>query len=72
MVSEEALRAAESLIPEAFSETTLEPAALPARLEQTLGLGRNSWPVAAIRKLADRMLELAMAASAAPRTNCAG
>ena len=26
--------------------------------EQTLGLGRNSWPVSAIRTLADRMLEL--------------
>jgi len=59
VVSEEALAAAESLIPEAFADSTLEPAALPARLEQTLGLGRNSWPVAAIRKLADRMLELA-------------
>ena len=59
VVSEEALAAAESLIPEAFADSTLEPAALPARLEQTLGLGRNSWPVAAIRKLADHMLELA-------------
>jgi hypothetical protein len=35
----------------------LEPAQLPARLEQTLGLGRNSWPVSAIRKLADAMIE---------------
>jgi hypothetical protein len=32
---------------------------LPGTLEQTLGLGRNSWPLSAIRRLADRMLELA-------------
>ncbi len=36
----------------------MPPEQLPARLEQTLGLGRNSWPVSAIRALADRMLEL--------------
>jgi hypothetical protein len=29
---------------------------LPAKLEQTMGLGRNSWPVTAIRKLADAFL----------------
>ncbi|MBZ5603625.1 MAG: hsp70 family protein [Acidobacteriia bacterium] len=59
VVSEEALAAAEALIPATFLETTVEPAALPARLEQTLGLGRNSWPLSAIRKLGDHMLELA-------------
>ncbi len=59
VISEEALAAAEALIPAVFSEGSLEPAQLPAKLEQTLGLGRNSWPVTAIRKLADRMLELA-------------
>jgi molecular chaperone DnaK (HSP70) len=59
VVSEEALAAAEKLIGDAFVETTVEPAALPARLEQALGLGRNSWPSSAIRKLADRMLESA-------------
>jgi hypothetical protein len=37
----------------------IEPEQLPARLEQALGLGRNSWPISAIRKMADRMLELA-------------
>ncbi|MDQ2924141.1 MAG: molecular chaperone DnaK, partial [Acidobacteriota bacterium] len=30
----------------------------PSRLEQTLGLGRNSWPLSTIRRLSDRMLEL--------------
>jgi DNA-K related protein/Hsp70 protein len=59
VISDEALSAAEALIPAAFSEDTLAPEQLPARLEQTLGLGRNSWPLAAIRKLADRLLELA-------------
>jgi len=59
VVSEEALAAAEALLPATFSEDTIEPAQLPAKLEQTLGLGRNSWPVSAIRKLADSMLELA-------------
>ncbi len=59
VVSEEALASAERLIQDALVETTVEPAQLPARLEQALGLGRNSWPVSAIRKLADRMLEVA-------------
>ncbi|MGH9557970.1 MAG: molecular chaperone DnaK, partial [Bryobacteraceae bacterium] len=59
VVSEDALAAAEALIPAVFTETTLAPEQLPARLEQTLALGRNSWPLAAIRKLADHMLELA-------------
>ena len=59
VISEEALRAAETLIPQAFATSQMPPEQLPARLEQTLGLGRNSWPVSAIRALADRMLELA-------------
>jgi len=59
VISEEALRAAETLIPQAFATSQMPPEQLPARLEQTLGLGRNSWPVSAIRVLADRMLELA-------------
>ena len=58
VISEEALRSAEALIPQAFSSAGMPPEQLPARLEQTLGLGRNSWPVSAIRALADRMLEL--------------
>ena len=65
VISEEALRSAEILIPQAFApkavytnEPEMSPEQLPARLEQTLGLGRNSWPVSAIRALADRMLEL--------------
>ena len=37
----------------------LEPEQLPGKLEQALGVGRNAWPLSAIRKLADKMLELA-------------
>jgi len=58
VISEDALRSAVELIPQAFATSQMEPEQLPARLEQTLGLGRNSWPVSAIRTLADRMLEL--------------
>jgi hypothetical protein len=59
VVSEEALATAKALIPAIFSDFSLAPEQLPGRLEQALGLGRNSWPLAAIRKLGDRMLELA-------------
>jgi hypothetical protein len=59
VISEEALGAAEMLIPATFADHSLDPTQLPSRLEQTLGLGRNSWPLAAIRRLTDRMLELA-------------
>ncbi len=59
VISDEALAAAEKLIPAAFVDDTVEASQLPARLEQALGLGRNSWPVSAIRKLGDGMLELA-------------
>jgi hypothetical protein len=58
VISEEALASAGALIPAAFAHDAIEPQQLPAKLEQTLGLGRNSWPVSAIRKLADGMLEL--------------
>jgi molecular chaperone DnaK (HSP70) len=59
VISEDALGSAVELIPHAFATSQMEPEQLPARLEQALGLGRNSWPVSTIRILADRMLELA-------------
>jgi len=59
VISDEAVAAAEALLPEVFGPGNLEPEQLPAKLEQTLGVGRNAWPVSVIRKLADRMLELA-------------
>ncbi len=58
VITDEALVVAEALIPAAFVHDAIDPAQLPARLEQALGLGRNSWPLSAIRKLADHMLEL--------------
>ncbi len=57
VISEEVLQAAENLIRATFVELKLAPIDLPARLEQTIGLGRNSWPVTTIRRLADRMIE---------------
>ena len=59
VISEEALASAEALLPATFAEASIEPEQLPGKLEQTLGLGRNSWPLSAIRKLADRLIELA-------------
>ena len=48
--------------PAVFSPSAKSPIApeeLPARLEQILGLGKNSWPLAAIRQLADAFLSAA-------------
>ena len=59
MLSEESVTAAVSLIRDTFERASLEPEQLPAKLEQTLGLGRSSWPLAAIRRFADVFLELA-------------
>ena len=58
VVSDEAVAAAEALIDATFDSGAIPPAELPARLEQTLALGRNSWPLSAIRRLADRMIAL--------------
>ncbi len=62
VVSEEALKQAAELVRQVFSSTAkaqIAPEELPARLEQTLALGRGSWPIAAIRQLADVFLECA-------------
>lgn len=59
VVSEEALDRGVGLIDQTFRDFSLAPEELPARLEQALALGRASWPLSAIRKLADRMLDLA-------------
>lgn len=59
-VSEEAQSAAEALIEEVFESKkfSVPPEQLPSRLEQTLGLGRMSWPLPVIRKFADKLLAL--------------
>jgi molecular chaperone DnaK (HSP70) len=58
VVSDEAVAQAEALIDGAFRSGNLTPEELPAKLEQTLALGRNSWPLSAIRRLSDRLLEV--------------
>jgi hypothetical protein len=58
MVSEESLQAAEKLIEDTFGPSgMLAPQELPSKLEQAMALGRNSWPLSAIRRLADKFLE---------------
>jgi hypothetical protein len=62
VVSEQALQASLELIASVFSTTAKSPVEseeVPARLEQTMGLGRNSWPLAAIRQMADAFLAAA-------------
>src|SRR5271166_184847 len=59
VVSDEAVAQADALIEAAFKAGSLPQEELPAKLEQALGIGRASWPLAAIRRFADRTLELA-------------
>jgi hypothetical protein len=66
VVSDEAVAQAEALIEAAFRAGTLAPEELPSRLEQTLALGRNSWPLSAVRRLSDRLLELGEARRKSP------
>jgi hypothetical protein len=61
VVSEEALDRAGTLMRGVFSGApdACAPEELPGKLEQALGLGRAAWPLNAIRRLADAMLEQA-------------
>ncbi|MGH9657966.1 MAG: molecular chaperone DnaK, partial [Bryobacteraceae bacterium] len=59
VVSEEAVARAEDLVRGVFAQSRIAPEELPSKLEQGLGLGRNSWPLPAIRRLADVFLECA-------------
>jgi len=61
VISAESQAHAESLIEGVFGKppSGLPPEQLPSRLEQALGLGRLSWPLATIRTLADKLLALA-------------
>jgi hypothetical protein len=58
VISSEAVGQAEQLVRDVFAAGSLAPEELPGRLEQVLALGRNSWPLEVIRKLADVFLEL--------------
>jgi hypothetical protein len=59
VIGEESVVAGEALIELTFGSGGMAPEELPAKLEQTLGLGRMSWPGSVIRRLADRMIERA-------------
>jgi molecular chaperone DnaK (HSP70) len=60
VVSETAMTQARNLIDATFGpQSTVVPQELPAKLEAALALGRNSWPSATIRQLADWLLEFA-------------
>jgi molecular chaperone DnaK (HSP70) len=62
VVSEQALKSSVELIGAVFSPTAKSPIApeeLPAKIEQTMGLGKNSWPLSAIRSMADAFLAAA-------------
>ncbi len=59
VVSEQALKSSLELIQAVFApnaKSPIEPAELPAKLEQTMGLGKNSWPLSSIRQMADAFL----------------
>lgn len=58
MVSAGAAAQAEELIRACFETGDVTPEDLPARLEAALALGRNSWPLEAIRRFGDLFLEL--------------
>ncbi len=69
VVSEQALKASLALIEEVFapaSKSPTPPEELPARLEQAMGLGRNSWPLSAIRPMADAFLAAAAGRKKSP------
>ena len=58
VISDEARAAALQQLEEVFAPSgTAAPEELPACLEQTLGLGRLSWPSDLIRAMADKFLE---------------
>jgi molecular chaperone DnaK (HSP70) len=62
VVSEQALKSSLELIASVFSPSAKSPIApeeLPAKLEQTMGLGKNSWPLSGIRQMADAFLAVA-------------
>ncbi|MCC6857147.1 MAG: hsp70 family protein [Bryobacterales bacterium] len=62
VISDAAQKQALDLAAAVFSPTgksPIEPEELPSRLEQVLGLGKNSWPLNTIRQMADVFLAAA-------------
>jgi len=69
VISEEGLERAKELVRMVFApgaEPAIAPEELPGKLEGALGLGKNSWPLGAIRQLADVFLESAEGRQLAP------
>lgn len=59
LIGDEALQSADALIRAVFTgSSSTTPEELPSKLEQALGLGRNSWPLSTLRRLADVFLEV--------------
>ncbi|MBI2216011.1 MAG: Hsp70 family protein [Candidatus Rokubacteria bacterium] len=59
VIADEAIETAKALIRGVFGrEPTPAPEELPGKLEQALALGKSSWPLGAIRRLGDVLLEL--------------
>src|SRR5947208_3639958 len=59
VISEDAVAQSLELVRAVFSPSAaapIPPEELPAKLEQVMGLGRNYWPLATIRRLADLFL----------------
>jgi molecular chaperone DnaK (HSP70) len=69
VISDRAMDEAAMLLRASFqrdAEPPTPPEELPARLEQMLGLGRNSWPLETIRRFADILLEQAAGRTRTP------
>ena len=69
VVSEQAVAQAVEVIGAVFSPTAqapVQPEELPGKLEQLLGLGKNSWPLETIRKLGDAFIEAAAGRKKSP------
>jgi len=68
VISTEALTQATQALRSVFvgQVPDLPPEQLPAKLEQLLGLSKNSWPLGTIRQLADTLLEVAEGRRLAP------
>src|ERR1035437_961848 len=62
VVSEQAMKRSLQLIEAVFApsaKSPIPPEEVPAKLEQTMGLGKDSWPLSAIRQMADAFLAAA-------------
>ncbi|MDG2307338.1 MAG: Hsp70 family protein [Candidatus Binatia bacterium] len=58
IVPDDSVDAALSLLDACFSGDEIEPVQITRRLEEALAAGKDAWPLACIRRLLDRLLEL--------------